>query len=79
MGFNLFRWLRHKAREAFLGGITDAVEEIESGADPGKPFDQAAFAARLSEAVKRLPPAPTVTETDEADQPRSKKERGGAR
>jgi hypothetical protein len=32
--FDLFGWLRRKAREAVLGGISDAVSEVSAGDGP---------------------------------------------
>lgn len=58
--FDLFGWLRRKAREAVLGGIADAVQEVAAG----EPADLEKLRALLASEVKALPAA-----ADDAGEP----------
>jgi hypothetical protein len=58
--FDLFGWLRRKAREAVLGGISDAVSEVSTGDTP----DLERLRALLAGSEKVLPPAAATVVTD---------------
>jgi hypothetical protein len=58
MSLNIFGWLRSQAKAAVLGGISDALAEVQAD---DKPADLDALRARLAAAagdVKALPPKP---------------------
>jgi hypothetical protein len=50
----LFTWLRHHVKQAVLGGIADAVAEIDAGADAGT----ADAVASLRQRLQALPAPP---------------------
>jgi len=54
MGFDIFGFLRRKAREAILGGCSDALSEI---AQDDTPADLEKFRLRLAAGLKSLPAA----------------------
>jgi hypothetical protein len=68
--FNVFGWVRARIRTAILEGVADAVEALESGAEPP--------ALALPEALSRrlLPALPAGEESEE---PANGKARKGGR
>lgn len=55
--FNVFGWLRSAAKNAVLGGIADAVQEIDQG---GAAPDLDRLRAVLASAETKQLPAPAV-------------------
>ena len=53
--FDVFGWLRRKAKDAVLGGVADAVEQVAAG--DGPPDLEKLRAILATAEVKALPPA----------------------
>lgn len=66
MSFNFFSWLREKAKQSVLGGVADALDELDHDA-PAADLD--GFRKRLAASgAKQLAAAPD-------DEPKAKKGR----
>ncbi len=60
--FDVFGWLRRKSREAVLGGIGDAVEQVAAGDSP----DLEKLRALLAPPLVALPPVASDDEPTKA-------------
>jgi hypothetical protein len=69
MSWNLFAWLRKRVAESIIGGVSDALEALESGAEPP--------ALALPEALSRrlLPALPSGEEGEEPANGKARKGR----